>query len=120
MSIFGYIVYFKSLFISIALIVGVRGAIDSSSSLDYQGFLVIWMFIAAAIFSAWFGWWAKRGLTARFGLLFGEELPFKKTLLKFDEKTNGKAGRFSYQLLVIGSFLLLPIALLYLRHQFNS
>ena len=115
MSFFGYIVYFKCLFLSILLAYGAKGALTAPSPLDYQDFLVTWMFLAASIFIAWFGWWAKRGLTARFGLLFGEELFFRSTLTAINEKTNGKAGLFKVQLLFLGMFLLLPMLLLYLR-----
>lgn len=108
--LFAFSCFFAAVFLGAILIFSALGNVSSISTL--LEFLGVCLFVNAGIIAIWLGWWVKRVVTGRRGLVFGwNREPFFIKPIRPEAKING----FRHQAACLFGSLTIIVVLIYLN-----
>ena len=109
-SFFAFSCFFMAVFFGGILIFSALGNVSSISTI--AEFLGVCLFLNVGMLAIWLGWWFKRAVSGRRGLVFGWnwELFFIKPL-----RPEAKINKFRHQAVYLFGPLIFIIALIYLN-----
>ena len=109
-ALFAFSCFFAAVFLGAILIFSALGNVSSISTL--LEFLGVCLFVNAGIIVIWLGWWVKRVVTGRRGLVCGwNREPFFIKPIRPEAKING----FRHQAAYLFGSLAIIVVLIYLN-----